>query len=124
MTVTSLFPILATPDLPRLVAFYEAALCGSVTYRFPHEDGGDAYVSLSLGGAPLGIGRDAAATSPAPADRIAIWCYVDDVDATHAQVVEAGGASRQEPSDMPWGERVAQVHDPDGNLLHLALQPT
>jgi uncharacterized glyoxalase superfamily protein PhnB len=26
-----------------------------------------------------------------------------------------------EPADMPWGERVAQVRDPDGNLVNLGL---
>ena len=30
---------------------------------------------------------------------------------------EAGVEIVEEPADQPWGERVARVHDPDGNLV-------
>jgi predicted enzyme related to lactoylglutathione lyase len=26
------------------------------------------------------------------------------------------------PNDMPWGQRVAHVHDPDGNMVNLVQQ--
>ncbi|MFB4348911.1 VOC family protein [Microbacterium sp. CR_7] len=32
----------------------------------------------------------------------------------------AGAESIAAPEDLPWGERVAQVRDPDGNLLYVA----
>ena len=41
------------------------------------------------------------------------------VDATHASVVEAGFASKSEPWDAFWGQRYAQVVDPDGNVVDL-----
>ena len=118
MAVQSLFPILLTGDLPRLVAFYEAAMDAVVGYRFTDDNGADAYVSLTIGAATLAIGRDAAATD-ATGDRAALWFYVDDVDAAFARMVDAGAVTVQEPTDMPWGERVAQMRDPDGNLVNL-----
>lgn len=116
MAVRSLFPILLTRDLPRLVAFYEHALHAIVDYRFGSPDEDD-YVSLRIGEASLGVGRtpDAALTG----DRVALWFYVDDVDATFARWTSVGGSRVQPPGDMPWGERVAQVRDPDGNLVNL-----
>jgi uncharacterized glyoxalase superfamily protein PhnB len=36
------------------------------------------------------------------------------VDEVYARVVEAGFASRKEPWDAFWGQRYAQVSDPDG----------
>jgi len=36
------------------------------------------------------------------------------VDETYARIVEAGFASRKEPWDAFWGQRYAQVSDPDG----------
>jgi uncharacterized glyoxalase superfamily protein PhnB len=120
MTVTSLFPILLTADLPRLVAFYADALGAVVDYRFADETGDDAYVSLAMGPASLGIGRDAASTG---GDRIALWFYVDDVDAAHAAALAAGAADVAAPADMPWGERVAQVRDVEGNLVNLGRAP-
>ncbi|MET0734982.1 MAG: VOC family protein [Microbacterium sp.] len=121
MAVRSLFPILNTRDLPRLVRFYEQALGAVVSYRFGGGDEDD-YVSLSLGDATLGIGRvpDAATTG----DRVSLWFYVDDVDASFATWSGAGGVPVQPPQDMPWGERVAQARDPDGNLVNLGAQPS
>ena len=119
MAVRSLFPILTSSDLPRLVSFYERALHGRVTYRFGSADADD-YVSLAIGGAALGIGR--VDSPPARGDRIALWFYVDDVDATYARWMTAGGDTESPPADMPWGERVAQVRDPDGNLVNLGLE--
>jgi predicted enzyme related to lactoylglutathione lyase len=122
MTVTQLFPILLTRDLPRLVAFYERTLQAVVEYRFATGDEDD-YVSLTVDGASLGIGKDPKTPDAASGDRVALWFYVDDVDAVHRQWMEAGGDVVQEPQDMPWGERVAQVRDPDGNLVNLGAQP-
>ena len=116
MTITSLFPILRTTDLPRLSGFYEAAFGASVTYRFDHE-GVDVYVALAVGGGQIGIGYE---PEVARGDVIALWLYADDADAAYAAALSAGAASVAPPEDMPWGERVAQVRDPDGNLLYLA----
>ena len=116
MTITSLFPIVRTSDLPRLVAFYERSFGAEVTYRFDHE-GIDVYVALAVGGGQIGIGYEADVTR---GDVIALWLYSDDADAAYHAALAAGAASVVPPEDMPWGERVAQVRDPDGNLLHLA----
>ncbi|MBD3942155.1 VOC family protein [Microbacterium sp. NEAU-LLC] len=121
MAVRSLFPILLTRDLPALVRFYEGALDATVAYRFG--DGGvDEYVSLQLGEMSLGIGHDIDALPPSVGDRAALWFYVDDVDATYAAWLAAGGRAEQPPADMPWGERVAQVRDPSGNLVNLGAE--
>jgi predicted enzyme related to lactoylglutathione lyase len=122
MAVLSLFPILLTRDLPRLVEFYEGALDGAVEYRFPDEAGEDAYVSLTIGAASLGIGKEPEA--PESGDRVALWFYVDDVDAAYAAWTRLGGEPVQRPADMPWGERVAQVRDVDGNLVNLGARPS
>jgi lactoylglutathione lyase len=108
VTLRDGFPILHTADLPRLTAFYER-LGLSVAYRFE-----EAYVGLE---GPLKLGL-AAVERLEPESRAALWFYCDDVDAEverlrgHAQV-------RQEPQDMPWGERLAIVLDPDGNQVCL-----
>ncbi len=90
-------------------------------YRF-EDDGEDAYVSLTLGEASLGIGREPDAPDAATGDRVALWFYVDDVDAAFASFLDAGGTEIAPPADMPWGERVAQVRDPDGNLVNLGAR--
>ena len=42
-----------------------------------------------------------------------------EVDAAHAAVVEAGHRSHKEPWDAFWGQRYAQVVDPDGTVVDL-----
>ena len=45
--------------------------------------------------------------------------YVADCTATYEQALAAGAASVTRPTDMPWGDRVARVRDPLGNLWWL-----
>jgi catechol 2,3-dioxygenase-like lactoylglutathione lyase family enzyme len=42
-----------------------------------------------------------------------------EVDAVHAKVAAAGHASKTAPWDAFWGQRYAQVIDPDGNVVDL-----
>ncbi len=42
-----------------------------------------------------------------------------DVDASHQRIVSMGYTSHKEPFDAFWGQRYAQVKDPDGNVVDL-----
>jgi uncharacterized glyoxalase superfamily protein PhnB len=42
-----------------------------------------------------------------------------EVDAAHAKVTAAGHRSKTAPWDAFWGQRYAQVIDPDGNVVDL-----
>ena len=42
-----------------------------------------------------------------------------DVDATHAKVVAAGFRSKKQPWDAFWGQRYAQLIDPDDNIVDI-----
>lgn len=44
---------------------------------------------------------------------------VDDVNARYQKLIEAGHPSHKEPFDAFWGQRYAQVIDPDGNVVDL-----
>lgn len=117
--VSQLFPIITSTDIERVLGFYRDLLGGTVAYEFPGPDGKPAYVGLDVGTSHLGIGSDPSATSE-PSDRFALWAYVDDCDATVARLRDAGVTIVEEPTDQRWGERTADVRDPDGNLVHIA----
>ena len=55
--------------------------------------------------------------------RFELWVYVDDVDETVQRLRGAGVPVLADPEDMPWGERMAYVADPDGNPVALASPP-
>jgi hypothetical protein len=48
------------------------------------------------------------------------WIYVKDADATYRRALVAGATSVREPSDYPWGDRVAGVKDSFGNTWWIA----
>jgi lactoylglutathione lyase len=123
--VPRLFPMLSTSDIARSLAFYAGLLGGAETYRFPDE-GEPAFIALRMGDSELGLGQLGDAPPlhsqqqrPASGHRIELCAYVDDVDATVERLRDAGVHIVLEPADQPWGERIAYVEDPDGNLVML-----
>jgi lactoylglutathione lyase len=55
--------------------------------------------------------------------RFEMFVYVTDVDALVPQLRAEGVTILRDPADMPWGERIASVADPDGNPVALANEP-
>ena len=104
---------LATHDMARAVAFYEALgfvlKFGGRSASFTSFHAGRSYLNLIAAPAEQtwsGWGR-------------AIF-YVDDVDAQHARALAAGLAPAFTPRDAPWGERYFHIRDPDGHELSFA----
>ena len=116
----SIFPIISTRDLPRLLSFYEGLLAGEIRYRFPAE-GSPGFVTVRIGSDEIGI----AASEDAPEDRqrIAMWVYVADCDVAVERLRTAGVTIVDEPADQPWGERIARLLDPDGNEVIVGSRP-
>jgi lactoylglutathione lyase len=114
------FPVVYAQKVTATVSFYER-LGFERHFQMPPE-GEPGYVGLRRGTYELAVvdaqwpadqlGETAATGRPAP--RFEMYVYVDDVDA----MVE-GLTVLREPEDMPWGERVAYVTDPDGNPVAL-----
>jgi lactoylglutathione lyase len=117
------FPVIYSAHVERCAAFY-AALGFERRFQLPPEGPAD-YVTLARGAAELGI---VAAEWPAQQLGIAIgsdprfelFVYVDELDAEVQRVRAGGGPVLREPAEMPWGERLAYVADPDGNPVALA----
>jgi predicted enzyme related to lactoylglutathione lyase len=115
--VPTVRPIISTPNLDRQRAFYQRLLGAVQTNHFPAE-GPVFFIGLTLGDSELGLVNEADTDLSAPS-RILLSVEVDDVDALLEQVEAAGGRVLGQPTDMPWGQRVAHIHDPDGNMVNL-----
>ena len=123
--VKRLLPMLSVERLDLSLAFYAELLGGEQIYRFPAE-GEPVFVALRLGESELGIGQLGASPPlhgqpqrPALGHRIELCVYVEDVDVTVHRLRAAQVPILLEPTEQPWGERVAYVSDPDGNLVML-----
>jgi predicted enzyme related to lactoylglutathione lyase len=112
--------MIITRDAERLLRFYTGLFGAEETDRHP-EDGPLFYAGLRIGDSALGVVVDDAAAVGAP-QRMLLSVDVADVDALLPRVEELGGRVEGPPNDMPWGQRVAHVQDPDGNAVNLAQQ--
>ena len=115
--------MIVTPSLPLVLAFYKA-LFGAVEISRVPEDGPAFYVGLQIGNAELGVVADGDADIVAP-QRILLNINVADlgvgtVEGLLEHVEALGGRVLGAPNDMPWGQRVAHILDPDGNTVNLA----
>ena len=54
--------------------------------------------------------------------RMLLSIEVPDVDALLPRVPVLGGTATSGANDMPWGQRVAHIADPDGNVVNLTQQ--
>ncbi|MCE0767875.1 VOC family protein [Pseudonocardia kujensis] len=114
--MTTIQPILLTSDLPGMLAFYRGLLDAEETQRYPAE-GAPFFVGLRAGAAEFGLVNDEKA--PAAPGPVLLGIDVDDVRARLGRVEALGGTVLGPPNDMPWGQRVAHIQDPDGNAVNL-----
>ena len=117
MTIT---PVIITRDLDRLVRFYTDLFAATETTRVPDE-GPIFYLGLQIGDSALGLVVNTE-VQEGGAHRILLSVDVDDVDACLERVEAAGGGVKGPPNDMPWGQRVAHISDPDGNPVNLTQE--
>ena len=113
-------PILNTNDIERLSSFYTKLFGAEEHLRVPGRRG-PFFVTLRLGEASLGLvahkrGADA------PAGRVAVAVFVENVEDLLPLVEPAGGTVLGPANDMPWGHRVAHITDPDGNSINLTQE--
>jgi len=121
------FPVLYAKDVARVAGFY-VELGFEEHFRLPSEDGSPGYIGRRRDGAELAVTteeapRALAGIEPGAGRRHELFVYVDDVDAAVSALRELGVSVLRAPSDMPWGERVAWVVDPEGNVVSLAKAP-
>ncbi|MEV6110112.1 VOC family protein [Streptomyces sp. NPDC051940] len=116
--MSTIQPVILTADQDVLVAFYTELFGAEEIFRVP-EEGLAFYLGLRIGDTDLGlVAKPDVETGAAP--RILLSIGVDDVDGTLARVEALGGSVDSGPNDMPWGQRVAHIKDPDGNAVNLA----
>ena len=121
------YTILYVVDVAASLDFYERAL--GQRRRFVHESG--QYAELDTGETVLALAAHelAAANLPGvyrperpPETRPAFEvCFVtDDVQGAFDRAIAEGAEAVTPPQTKPWGQHVAYVRDPDGNLVELA----
>jgi lactoylglutathione lyase len=117
------FPVIFAERVTATAAFYEK-LGFERHFQLPPE-GEPGYVGLRRGTSEVAVvsaewPQQQYGASLAPGVRFELFVYVDAVDEAVETMRAAGTQVLCEPADMPWGERVAYVADPEGNPVALA----
>ena len=119
------YTIIYVPDVRASLAFFDKAF--GLKTRFCHDsDYGEcetgqttlAFAAHELGQSNLPEGYVEAHASPKPLG-IEIALVTKDVEAAHAQAVQAGARSLKAPMQKPWGQIVSYLLCPDGTLVEL-----
>jgi lactoylglutathione lyase len=121
------YTILYVSDVAASLDFYERAL--GQRRRFLHESG--QYAELDTGPTALALASHELAAANVPglyrperragAQPTFEVCFVtDDVQGAFDRATSAGAEEVTPPQTKPWGQDVAYVRDPDGNLVELA----
>jgi PhnB protein len=108
----AIVPYLTVADAPLLMAFLERAFGAVRRFAAPGEGGKILHAEMTLGDGVIMM-SDAAETVPPPAH---LCHYVTDAEAVYAAALAAGGSSLSAPEAKPYGQRVAGIRDPAGNI--------
>ncbi len=118
------YTILYVKDVETTLEFYKNAF--GLTRRMLTDEGG--YAELDTGDTVLAFAsfETVARKSPAPASPDAptfeLAFETDDVNAALARAVQEGAKPVQEATQMPWGQTVGYVSDPNGFLIEICTK--
>ncbi|MFR9725400.1 VOC family protein [Streptomyces sp. MS19] len=115
--MSTIQPVIVTAKHDLLLSFYTQLFGAEEIFRVPAE-GPVFYRGLRIGDSDLGLVADTAPRTGA-APRVLLSIGVDDVDEALGRVEALGGSVSGGANDMPWGQRVAHIKDPDGNPVNL-----
>jgi len=113
-------PMLAYADASAAIDFLCKAFGFVQNMRLDMPDGRIGHAELSYGGAVVSLASvypeiGMASPKDLPALHGQVQCYVDDVDAHHAQAKAAGATIAAPPEDQFYGDRVYRAIDPEGH---------
>jgi PhnB protein len=115
----SVTPYLAIRDAVKAIEFYKRAFGATEKYSLLHPDGKVMHAEIKIGNSVIMISEEApewGAVSPEALGGCSttFMIYVPDVDAAHAQAIEAGAKETMPVADQFWGDRMGGLIDPYG----------
>jgi len=110
-------PYLIVQEAAQLIDFVKQVFEATETFRGIGSAGG-IHAEVRIGNSMVMIGGGGTwKGEPSPAT---LYLYIDDVDAAYTRALQAGATSISEPTDQPYGDRLAGVKDSFGNVWYIA----
>ena len=118
-------PYLAVEDAARAIDFYVKAFGAKEVVRMNAPDGMIGHAELQIGDSRVMLSDPFPQSSTRPPKElggtsVSVFLYVEDVDATVKQAVDAGATLTMEVADQFWGDRFGSFVDPFGHSWSVA----
>jgi len=118
-------PYLAVEDAARAIDYYVKAFGAKEVVRMNAPDGTIGHAELEIGDSRVMLADPFPQSSTRPPKElggtsVSVFLYVEDVDATVKQAVDAGGTLTMEVADQFWGDRFGGFTDPFGHSWSVA----
>lgn len=116
---SNLTPYVIVQGADKLIQFMKQAFGAEEVFRVAEPDGTIGHAEVRIGDSMLELSDGGEAWPPRPA---AIHLYVPDADRSYARALAAGAKSLIAPTDMPYGDREADITDPFGNNWYVGTR--
>jgi PhnB protein len=121
----SLTPYLPVEDAAKAIDFYKRAFGATERGVMRAPDGRIAHAELQIGDSVVMLSDPFPQASIKPPKELggasmAVFMYVEDVDALVQQAADAGATVTTPPEDMFWGDRFGALADPFGHQWQVA----
>ena len=118
-------PYLTLNDCARAIDFYKKAFGAQEVMRMEGPGGKIGHAEIKIGDSPIMLADEMpGAGNRAPktlgGTTVGVFLYVNDVDSSYKQAVDAGAKADKPPADMFWGDRFGQLTDPFGHSWSMA----
>jgi PhnB protein len=118
-------PYLTLNDCARALDFYKKAFGAQVLVRMDGPPGKIGHAEIKIGDSMIMLADEMAgggtrAPQSLGGTTTAIFLYVNDVDSSFKQAVDAGAKAEMPPTDMFWGDRFGKLTDPFGHSWAMA----
>jgi PhnB protein len=118
-------PYLAVEDATRAIEYYTRAFGAKEAVRMDAPGGKIGHAELEIGDSRIMLSDPFPQASTKPPKELggtsaSVFLYVEDVDATVKQAVDAGASVTTEVADQFWGDRFGTITDPFGHVWSIA----
>jgi len=121
----SVTPYLVCKGAAEAIEFYKKALGAVETMRMPGPGGRIMHAEMKIGNSIVMLSdenpeRGYVSPKTLGGAGVSMMLYTDSVDTTYQQALDAGATGNQPPTDMFWGDRMANLTDPFGHTWAIA----
>src|SRR2546427_6480820 len=113
-------PYLVVDGVPKLIDFMKRAFDAEEKGRMINEKNGFVrHAEVRVGGSMVMMADSNLGYNPVSSH---LYLYVENVDQVYKRALEAGAVSQLEPTTQFFGDQLASVKDPTGNVWYIATR--